>query len=104
MAMGAILVSGILILLEFSAVERRPTYAGLGNTAVGVTNIIAPLIGAALATISYGWLFAVSATISLVALIAMRWWVIEPRQTTPIIFDTEREMGYATPKNSSGVE
>ncbi len=78
-AMGAIIVSGILILLEFRGPERRPTYAGLGNTAVGITSMVAPLLGAVLATWSYSLLFAVGAVINLIALLAMHWWVKEPR-------------------------
>ena len=78
---GAIIVSGILVVMEFSAPEKRPTYVGLTNTGVGVVSIIAPLLGAALAIVSYDWLFAVSAGLSLLALIAMRWWVREPRYT-----------------------
>jgi len=46
---------------------------------VGVISIIAPLLGAALAAAGYNWLFAASAAVSLLALIAMRWWVKEPR-------------------------
>jgi MFS family permease len=78
-SIGAAMVSGILVALEFSRPERRPTYAGLANTTVGVSNIAAPLIGAWLAGASYGWLFAASAAVNLVALAAMRWWVREPR-------------------------
>ena len=36
-------------------------------------------MGAWLAGISYGWLFAISLTIHWVAFVAMRWWVREPR-------------------------
>jgi MFS family permease len=77
--LGAIIVSGILLVLEFCAPQRRPTYVGLANTGVGLVSIIAPLLGAWLAGISYNWLFALSAGINLVALAMMRWWVQEPR-------------------------
>jgi MFS family permease len=77
--LGATLVSGILVALEFSRPERRPTYAGLANTIVGLSNIAAPLFGAWLAGTSYAWVFALSAAINLVGLVAMRWWVREPR-------------------------
>jgi MFS family permease len=65
--LGAVIVSGILLVLEFCAPQRRPTYVGLANTGVG------------LAGINYNWLFALSAGINLVALAMMRWWVQEPR-------------------------
>lgn len=79
--LGAILVSGILVVFEFSVPERRPTYVGLANTSVGVAGSLAPLAAAGLAGISYNLLFAISALISVFSLILMRWWVQEPRYT-----------------------
>jgi MFS family permease len=76
---GAIIVSGILVVMEFSPPEKRPTYAGLTNSTVGIISIIGPLIGAWLAIAGYGWLFAVSAFVSLLALVTLHWWVKEPR-------------------------
>jgi AAHS family benzoate transporter-like MFS transporter len=76
---GATIVSGILVVMEFSAPEKRPTYAGMANTTVGIVSMAGPLIGAWLATAGYDWLFAASAAISLVALVALHWWVQEPR-------------------------
>lgn len=76
---GAIIVSGILVVMEFCAPEKRPTYAGMANTAVGVVSIAAPLLGALLATRGYAWVFAASAVANLVALLLMRYWVQEPR-------------------------
>ncbi len=79
--LGAVIVSGTLVTLEFSEAQRRPTYAGMANTAVGLVAIVAPLLGAWLAGVDYGWLFAVGAVVNLAALIAMRGWVREPRWT-----------------------
>ncbi len=76
---GAVIVSGIMVVLEFPAPEKRPTYAGLANTGVGVVSALAPLVGAGLATIGYDWLFGVSAVSGLLAFGLMRWWVQEPR-------------------------
>jgi MFS family permease len=78
---GAIIVSGILVVLEFSGPERRPTYIGLANTGSGVVGLVAPLLGAWLASLDYAWLFAACAGINLIALAAMRWWVEEPRRS-----------------------
>jgi MFS family permease len=78
-AMGAVFVSGILVVLEFCEPSRRPTYVGLTNTGVGLAGVTGPLLGAWLAGISYDWLFALSAVINLAALVVMRWWVREPR-------------------------
>jgi MFS family permease len=79
---GAIIVSGILIVMEFGPQDKRPTYAGLANTAVGVASVAAPLIGAALATTSYYLVFALSAGITLVGLLLLHFRVREPRHVT----------------------
>ncbi len=76
---SATLGSGILVALEFSSPERRPTYIGLANSTVGIVTIAAPLTGAWLAGFSYDALFGLSALISLGALITLHWWVREPR-------------------------
>ena len=77
--LGATIVSGILVVMEFSEPQRRPTYIGMANTSVGLASVAAPLIGAWLAGVGYGWLFAISAAVNLLALASMRWWVKEPR-------------------------
>jgi MFS family permease len=77
---SAIIISGILVVLEFSPADKRPTYVGLSNTAVGLVSSVAPLLGALLASVGYGWLFASSAFISLLAFGLMHWWVREPRK------------------------
>lgn len=82
--LGAVLVSGILVVMEFSEPRRRPTYAGMANTTVGVVSIAAPLLGAWLATLDYSWLFAASAVLNLAGLVAMYWRVKEPRWTAAI--------------------
>jgi MFS family permease len=78
--LGASIVSGVLIVMEFSAPIRRPTYVGLTNTSVGLVSVIAPLAGAWLAELSYDVLFAVSAAASLLAFFMMRYWVSDPRR------------------------
>ena len=78
-AVGAMIISGMLVIMEFCAPQRRPTYAGLTNSSMGLVGIAAPLIGAWLAKMSYNWLFALSAFIYLLAFAALHWWVKEPR-------------------------
>jgi MFS family permease len=78
-ALSSLMISGILVPLEFSKPERRPTYAGLANSVVGVVNMVAPLLGAWLAGAGYSWVFALSAAANLAALLAMHWLVQEPR-------------------------
>ena len=80
--LSTLIGSGILIALEFSGPERRPTYVGITNTTVGLVNVIAPLLGTALAAAGYGWTFAAGALIGLTAWAAMHWWVQEPRLVT----------------------
>jgi len=77
---GVVWVSGILIVMEFSGPERRPTYVGIANTGVGLVGVVAPLLGAALAELSFDWLFAASAATYLIALVLFDRWVREPRQ------------------------
>jgi MFS family permease len=83
-ASSAILGSAILVVMEFCEPQRIPTYVGIGNTGVGLVGVIAPLIGAGLAQVNYGLLFAVSSCVGWVAFILMRWWVREPRQAVKL--------------------
>jgi len=76
---GAVIVSGILVVMEFSPSEKRPTYAGLTNTSVGVISMIGPLIGAWLALNGYSLLFGLCAVVALISFVALHWWVQEPR-------------------------
>lgn len=77
---GAAVVSGTMIVLEFSPADLRPTYTGLVNTALGLMGMVSPLIGAWLATRSYDALFALSALFCLAGLVMLRAWVSEPRR------------------------
>lgn len=77
--LGAIIVSGTLVVMEFSEPRRRPTYLGLANTSIGLVAVVAPLIGVGLAGVDYSLLFASSALVNLVALLLLRLWVKEPR-------------------------
>jgi MFS family permease len=76
---GSMIVSGMLVVFEFCTPDKVPTYTGLTNTLVGLTNIAAPLVGAYLSTLSYPWLFATSAAVSLLAMLLLHLWVHEPR-------------------------
>ncbi len=79
---GAIIVAGILVIMEFARAEKRPTYAGLANTAVGIASVLAPLVGALLAIVGYNLLFALSALATFVAWLLLHFWVREPRHGT----------------------
>lgn len=80
-SVGASIVSGLLIVLEFSRPEQRPTYVGIANTGVGVGSAIAPLVGGWLAGASYGWLFALSALVSVASVALMSVTVKDPRDS-----------------------
>jgi MFS family permease len=80
---SAMVGSAMLVVMEFCEPERRPTYIGITSTSVGIVGIVAPLIGAALASLGYNWLFAVCVIVNGTALILMRWWVREPRWARP---------------------
>lgn len=79
MSQGAVIVSGILIVMEFTVDVERTTYFGIVNTAVGIGFVIMPLVGAGLAGIGYGWTFGISGVAALLAWVAFRWFVQEPR-------------------------
>lgn len=76
---GARIVSGTLVVLEFCAPEKRPTYVGLTNTLIGIGSTIAPLLGAGLVKIGFSWAFGASTLVSIIALLMLRYWVKEPR-------------------------
>ncbi len=77
---GAFSVSGMLIVLEFSAPERRPTYTGIANTITGLSAMVAPLVGTWLAYYGYNILFALSALVNLLGLLTLQFTVREPRE------------------------
>ncbi len=74
------LVSGLNIILEFCAPEDRPTYIGLTNTLMAPATALAPIIGAALASLAgYQSMFAAAVLLALTGGILLRTWVREPR-------------------------
>ncbi len=76
---GARIVSGTMVVMEFSSAEKRPTYIGLTNTLIGISSTIAPLIGALLVKASYSLTFATSMLTGIIALGLLRFWVKDPR-------------------------
>jgi len=76
---GGTIVSGMLVIMEFAEPEQRPSYIGITNTSLGIMGMIAPILGTGLATLSYHWLFGLSAFVSVLAAGVMRFWVQEPR-------------------------
>lgn len=77
--LGARIVSGIMITMEFSPPAQRPTYIGISNTIAGLSDALAPFLGGWLAGFSYKWLFVLSAGISLLSVLFFRRYVKEPR-------------------------
>ena len=75
------MLSGIMIVFEFSPPGVRPTYIGLNNTVSGVAAGLAPLLGGWLAeVVGYRVLFAVAFVIGLAGFALLRWLVREPRR------------------------
>jgi len=75
------MLSGIMIVFEFSAPDVRPTYIGLNNTVVGAVAAVAPMVGGWLAgAVGYRELFAVACGIGLMGFVLLHWSVREPRQ------------------------
>jgi MFS family permease len=79
MAAGGLLISGILLALELAEPGRQPTYVGISNTGIGIVSMASPLLGAGLAAVGYPWLFLASAVIYVLAMLAFRFGVVEPR-------------------------
>jgi MFS family permease len=80
MSSGIAIVSGVLINMEFSRPENRPTYIGIANTTMGIGSVAAPLVGAMLALVGYNLLFIISAMFGFAALIMLATVVQEPRR------------------------
>ncbi|MEM9777156.1 MAG: MFS transporter [Chloroflexota bacterium] len=76
---GTRAVSAMLVVLEFSGPEKRPTYVGIANTITGIASILAPVIGGGLALLGYNWLFVASTAVSVLGFLLLRYWVQEPR-------------------------
>ena len=76
---GGTVVSGLMIALEFSNPEKRPTYIGLTNSSVGLASGLAPLLGASLANRSFDLLFGLACLINLTAFLLFHFRVLEPR-------------------------
>jgi len=75
------MLSGIMIVFEFTTPERRPTYIGLNNTVIGVFSAVMPMIGGWLAKdYDYPTMFAIALIFGIIALVLLRFWVREPRQ------------------------
>jgi MFS family permease len=77
--LGAINVSGILIVMEFAPSAQRPTYMGLANTISGLATMAGPLLATWLTGIGFPVLFVLTAALNLAALVTLRWGVQEPR-------------------------
>ena len=82
-SVAGFMLSGIMIVFEFSTSDLRPTYIGLSNTTIGIVSAVAPLIGGLLAgVVGYQALFAVACTIGAASLALLRWTVRDPRHAS----------------------
>lgn len=80
-SLGAELVSGTNIILEFAPVEERPTYLGLTNTLLSPVRALAPFVGGWLATwLDYRGMFLVATLAACVGAALLALWVREPRR------------------------
>jgi MFS family permease len=78
---AGVLLSGLMIALEFCSPDSRSTYIGLNNTARGAAYGLAPVLGGWLAeTAGYLILFVTAFAIALIGLALFHWSVREPRQ------------------------
>jgi len=73
------IVSGMLVVWEFCPISRVPSYSGLANTAKGLVGLVVPILATQIAKVDYKLLFGLCALISLIGLILLNRWVLEPR-------------------------
>jgi MFS family permease len=79
---GAGMVGSLGILMEFGDESERPTIVGLSNTLQGFIFMVGPLLGGLAASFhGYRAAFWLALAASAVALVAMRFAVVEPRHT-----------------------
>lgn len=79
-AAAGFMLSGIMIVFEFTSAETRPTYIGLYNTVIGVISAIMPMLAGWLANAyNYPLMFVVAFIIGLAGLGLLHFWVREPR-------------------------
>jgi MFS family permease len=78
-------VSGLPILLDFApTIEERPTYVGLGNTALGPAMFVAPLAAGVLAdALGYRNVFMVAGAFGLAGVVMLLLRVRDPRSLAP---------------------
>ncbi|NLE75635.1 MAG: MFS transporter [Chloroflexi bacterium] len=74
-------LSGLMITLEFTGPENRPTYVGLANTTTGIFSAVSPLVGGVLASVmGYRVVFVIAGVMMVMALGVLHWLVQEPRR------------------------
>lgn len=74
------IISGMMIVFEFTGAEDRPTYIGLANTIGGAFSGIAPLLGGWIAGHwDYPLLFGIAFGLSFTGWAVLHWMVQEPR-------------------------
>jgi predicted MFS family arabinose efflux permease len=67
--------------LQFGTDETRPTYVGMANTLIAPFTILAPLLGGWLASLAgYRATFLASAVCSIVAILALHFFVRDPKK------------------------
>jgi MFS family permease len=81
--LAGILLSGLMIALEFCDEDQRPTYIGLNNTVRGICYGLAPIVGGWLVgLVGYQVLFAIASVVGLAGLALLHWAVREPRHAS----------------------
>lgn len=79
--MSAIMLGYMNIVLEFSSLEERPTYIGLGHTILALPLTVAPLLGGFLIDrVGYRFVFGLTALVAFVSLSILILMVKEPRR------------------------
>jgi MFS family permease len=69
--------------MEFGQEADRPTYIGMSKTLTGPFLLLAPIIGGTLVKLfGYQSMFLISAILSMVAFVIIKFFVVEPRPSS----------------------
>jgi MFS family permease len=81
LSLGAVNISHMNIMLEFSPPSERPTYIGLGGSLMAPISFVVPLVGGLLAdSTGFGAVFVITTVFAVLSLLWLTFFVKEPRK------------------------
>ncbi len=84
-SLGAVNISHMTIMLEFSPPSDRPTYIGLGGSTMAPISFVVPLVGGLLAdSVGFGAVFGTAAVFAVLSLLCLVFLVKDPRKANGV--------------------